>query len=162
MQSVHMTMIEAPGIVLDFAGSEASVPSGWLICGGQAVSRTTYAALFAVIGTTYGAGNGTTTFNVPDLRSRVIAGKDDMGGSAASRLTNTPTGGVSGSGLGNVGGSQGHVLQINQLPAHTHNIESLGSRNLAAGGGDTVAEQGSGYPGGHRTAVSIAEDRAII
>lgn len=78
------------GTVLPFAGSAA--PIGWLLCYGQAVSRTTYANLFAAIGTAYGAGDGSTTFNVPDLRGRVAAGKDDMGGTAASRLNVSTTG----------------------------------------------------------------------
>lgn len=73
------------GMLAPFAGTSA--PSGWFLCYGQAVSRTTYAALFTAIGTTYGTGDGTTTFNLPDLRGRTIAGVDDMGGSAASRLT---------------------------------------------------------------------------
>ena len=61
-----------PGTVAAFAGSTA--PAGWLLCDGSAVSRTAYADLFAVIGTTYGAGNGSTTFALPDLRGRVAAG----------------------------------------------------------------------------------------
>lgn len=73
------------GMLAPFAGTSA--PSGWFLCYGQTVSRTTYAALFTAIGTTYGTGDGSTTFNLPDLRGRTIAGVDDMGGSAASRLT---------------------------------------------------------------------------
>jgi microcystin-dependent protein len=72
------------GVVVAFAGGTA--PTGWLICDGSAVSRTTYAALFAAIATAYGAGDGSTTFNLPDLRGRAAVGKDDMGGSAANRL----------------------------------------------------------------------------
>jgi hypothetical protein len=60
------------GMLAPFAGSSA--PIGWLLCDGSAISRTTYSTLFAVIGTTYGTGNGSTTFNVPDLRSRVPVG----------------------------------------------------------------------------------------
>lgn len=60
------------GMVSPFAGSSA--PTGWLICDGSAVSRSTYAALFALIGTTYGAGNGSTTFNLPDLKGRGVIG----------------------------------------------------------------------------------------
>lgn len=110
------------GTVLPFAGSTA--PTGWLLCFGQAVSRTTYANLFAVIGTTYGAGNGTTTFNLPDLRGRVPAGKDDMGGSAASRLTNSGTGnpGVAGATLGATGGTDRHSVTTAQMPLHGHQI----------------------------------------
>lgn len=108
------------GTVLPFAGSAA--PSGWLLCYGQAVSRTTYATLFAVVGTTYGTGDGSTTFNVPDLRGRVAAGKDDMGGSAASRLTNAGTGnpGVAGATLGASGGVDRHAVTAAQMPLHGH------------------------------------------
>ena len=91
------------GGALPFFG--ASAPnSSFAFPYGQAISRTTYAALFSLFGTTYGSGDGSTTFNVPDLRGRVPAGKDDMGGSAASRLT-TAGGGVDGSTLGAVGGA---------------------------------------------------------
>lgn len=79
-----------PGLVLPFAGSAAS--SGWLLCNGQAVSRTTYAALFAVIGTTYGVGNGTTTFNVPDLRGEFVRGLDNGRGVDAGRTIGSSQG----------------------------------------------------------------------
>ena len=106
------------GTVNSYAGSAA--PTGWLLCYGQAVSRTTYAALFAVIGTTYGAGDTTTTFNLPDLRGRVIAGQDDMGGTSANRLTGSLTGGVDGDVLGGTGGDEGNTLDTTQIPSHTH------------------------------------------
>ena len=64
----------ASGIVLPFAG--AAAPSGWLLCQGQTVSRVTYAALFAAIGTTFGAGDGSTTFGVPDMRGEFPRGLD--------------------------------------------------------------------------------------
>lgn len=64
----------SPGIVVPYAGAVS--PSGWLLCNGQAVSRTTYAALFAVIATTFGTGDGSNTFNVPDLRGEFIRGLD--------------------------------------------------------------------------------------
>jgi microcystin-dependent protein len=105
------------GAVIDFAGSAA--PTGWLLCYGQAVSRTTYAALFAVIGTAFGTGNGTTTFNVPDLRGRVVAGKDNMGGAAANRLT-AGNGSVAGVTLGASGGAQEVAISIAQMPLHNH------------------------------------------
>lgn len=79
-----------PGLMLPYAGSTS--PSGWLLCSGQTVSRTTYAALFEVIGTTYGTGDGTTTFGIPDMRGRAAAGKDNMGGTAAGRLNINTTG----------------------------------------------------------------------
>ena len=73
------------GAVLAYAG--ATIPAGFLLCDGRAVSRTTYAALFGVIGTTYGSGDGTTTFNLPDLRGRVPVGVDsdaNLGGVAGA------------------------------------------------------------------------------
>jgi hypothetical protein len=76
------------GTVVDFAG--AAAPSQWLLCFGQAISRTTYSALFTLLNTAglpYGAGDGVTTFNLPDCRGRAVFGKDNMGGSAANRIT---------------------------------------------------------------------------
>lgn len=98
------------GSIQAFAGANA--PTGWLLCDGSAVSRGNYPDLFNTIGTTYGSGNGATTFNLPDLRGRVPAGKDDMGGTAASRLTSAVSG-VSGTALGGSGGSQ-------NIPDHSH------------------------------------------
>lgn len=102
------------GSVVDFAGSTA--PATWLLCFGQAVSRTDYASLFAVIGTTFGAGNGSTTFNLPDARGRVSAGKDDMGGADAQRLS-TLAGAKT---VGGNGGAQTHSLVLGEIPAHDH------------------------------------------
>lgn len=83
--------VGTPGVVDDYCGA-APAPSGALLCFGQAVSRTAYPRLNKICsdaGYPYGSGDGTTTFNVPDVRGRVIAGLDNMGGSAAGRLTNT-------------------------------------------------------------------------
>tara|TARA_R100000700_G_scaffold8662_1_gene12643 strand:- start:8354 stop:9562 length:1209 start_codon:yes stop_codon:yes gene_type:complete len=105
------------GAVVPFGGSSA--PTGFLLCAGQAVSRSTYSALFGVISTTYGAGDESSTFNIPDLRGRVVAGQDDMGGSSADRLTGL-TGGVDGDTLAATGGAETHVLTTAQLATHTH------------------------------------------
>jgi microcystin-dependent protein len=96
------------GEVRAFAGPAASVPSLWYLCYGQAVSRATYYALFAVIGTTWGAGDGSTTFNMPDLRGRAMAGVDNMGGSPANRITSGISG-LSGVTLGAAGGDQNNA-----------------------------------------------------
>ena len=107
------------GMIMPFGGT--SSPTGWLLTYGQAVSRTTYADLFTAIGTTYGVGDGSSTFNVPDLRGRVIAGQDDMGGTSANRLTNQ-SGGLDGDTLGASGGAETHQLTVGEMPAHTHGI----------------------------------------
>lgn len=107
------------GVYLPFAGSAA--PAGWLLCDGSEVSRTTYAALFSAISTAYGVGNGSTTFNLPDMRGRIPAGKDDMGGTAAARLTAAGAG-VDGATLGAAGGSETHALSETQMPSHTHDL----------------------------------------
>lgn len=95
------------GSVQAFAGSE--VPAKWLLCDGAAVSRTTYAALFAAIGTIYGAGDGITTFNLPDLRGRTVIGTGQGSG-----LTNRP--------LGVSVGAETHTLSVAEMPSHTHTV----------------------------------------
>lgn len=110
------------GSLVAYAG--AAAPAGWLLCAGQAVSRATYGALYTALGgaaSPYGQGDGSTTFNLPDLRGRVPAGKDDMDGGAANRLTATGSG-VNGAELGAAGGAETHTLTVEQIPAHTHSI----------------------------------------
>lgn len=120
---------------LKFA-SYAAVPSGWLAAGGQAVSRATYAALFAVLGTYYGAGDGSTTFNLPDLRGRTAVGLDNLGGTAANRVTSAGSG-ITGVTLGATGGAENHTLTEAQIPSHRHfTLHASGSAgifNYAAG-----------------------------
>ena len=88
------------GTVLIYAG--ASVPDGYLLCNGAAISRTDYDVLYQIIGTTYGAGDGTTTFNLPDLRGKVVIG---VSGSHA---------------IGTTGGAETVTLTEQQIPAHNH------------------------------------------
>jgi microcystin-dependent protein len=118
------------GAVTDYAGT--AVPSGWLPCAGQTVSRTTYAALFGAIGTTWGAGNGTTTFNVPDLRGRVTAGPDIMEASGdAGRLTDGTLFSGTRTSPAAILGSASHTLTTAQLPAHDHNYDKATFVELA-------------------------------
>lgn len=114
------TALVPVGAMLEFTGPSA--PSGFVFPVGQAVSRTTYATYFAMVGTTYGAGDGSTTFNVPDLRGRVTAGVDNMGGVAAGRIGSvvTDSGTIVGATLGSVGGSSTHALTTSEIPSHTH------------------------------------------
>ena len=121
------------GAVQMFAGPHGSIPattSGveWLICNGQAIDRTTYAALFTLIGTTYGAGNGVTTFNLPDLRARVPVGNSDaaLGGPALG-------GGLTARSLAATGGAETHTLTTDQIPPHVHTVAGGGG----AGGGSS-------------------------
>jgi len=93
------------GSIVQYAGAVA--PLGWLLADGSAVSRTTYSSLFTIIGETYGAGDGSTTFNLPDLRGRVAVGK--------STDTEFDT-------LGETGGEKTHELEEDELPAHTHTL----------------------------------------
>lgn len=117
------------GSLLDFSG--ATTPTGWLLCYGQNVSRATYALLFAIIGTTYGSGDGATTFGLPDLRGRLVYGKDNMGGVAASRLTTTYFGSDP-TVLGNAGGAQSKTLATANLPAYTPSGSISGTASVTS------------------------------
>ena len=127
---------------------------------GQAVSRTTYAALFAIMGTTYGVGDGSTTFNLPDKRERVSAMKT----SSASRLTATHFGGDS-TAMGAVGGLESHALTTAQLAAHTHtnSLTDPGhTHNITvntSGGGGTVTQ---GAAGGSAVGTAIVSNTTGI
>lgn len=105
------------GALLPYAGTASPDTNVWLLCDGDAVSRTTYAALFTAIGTTFGNGDGSTTFNLPDLRGRVPMGLDNMGGSSANRVTD-----ASADSLGGAVGSEDHTLTASEMPSHTHSI----------------------------------------
>ena len=95
--------------------SASSVPTGFLECNGAAVSRSTYSALFAIISTTYGAGDGASTFNVPDLQDNVAMGKSGTKALASTGGANTVAS------TGNVGGSTANAtLSTAQLASHNH------------------------------------------
>jgi microcystin-dependent protein len=113
------------GTMLDYGGT--SLPAGFLACDGAAVSRTTYATLFAAISTTWGVGDGSTTFNVPNLNRRTTVGS---GGSGTGTLGNA---------VGNVGGAETHALTLAETPAHTHTYPAGG---YAAFGGNMTGAVG--------------------
>jgi microcystin-dependent protein len=102
-----------------------SAPSGWLKCNGAAVSRTTYASLFAAIGTTFGAGDGSTSFNLPDLRGEFARGWDDGRGVDSGRVFGSS--------------------QSDELKAHRHSFNTNGG--TAGGGGDNGIARVGGSPG---------------
>lgn len=125
-QSVAAVNLPA-GLVMHFANSTA--PTGWLECNGAAVSRTTYAALFTAIGTLYGVGNGTTTFNLPDLRGQFLRGWDNGAGIDPARAIGS--------------------AQLDQFQGHQHSRQGFGSGTSptgANGGGVAAAIAVSGPP----------------
>jgi len=134
-----------------FAGN--TIPAGWLACDGSAVSRTTYASLFTAIGSAYGAGNGSSTFNVPDLRGRVPmgAGTGTGGGSSGS---GAPSGGsaLTTRSVGAWGGEETHLLTGAEsgTSAHNHTITDSGHRhqyNDAMNGAGAGNVNGAGNQG---------------
>jgi microcystin-dependent protein len=121
-----------PGATIDFAGSV--VPNGWVVCDGRALNRLTYAALFAALGTTWGAGDGATTFNIPDLRSRVVVatGSGTDGNGEARNYA-----------LGQRLGSWSVVLNQAQLPAI--NVSGVGDHAHGASAGAVGDHTHTGY-----------------
>ena len=137
LDSAAVSVLMPTSTILPYAGISLTRQSGdWLYCDGSEYDREitpgVSTPLFAALGLTYGVGNGSTTFNIPDLRGRVIAGQDDMGGSSANRLTGQ-SGGVDGDGLGNTGGSETHQLTVAQMPSHTHSQTIRADANITGG-----------------------------
>lgn len=93
------------GTIAPYGGSND--PAYWLICDGRAISRTAYSELFSVIGTTYGTGDGSTTFNIPDLRGNIAIGASEDYE------------------LGDSGGEETHTLTVNEMPSHTHKTQGI-------------------------------------
>ena len=132
--------------------SDTSIPSGFLECNGAAVSRTTYATLFAITSTTYGSGNGSTTFNLPDLKDNVPLGRSNSAALASTGGANTV------GSTGNVGGSTGaHTLVTGELASHTHGLPRRnpgvpyqGAAYMTTfGPNPTVSSGGAGSDQGH-------------
>lgn len=117
------------GTIIQYPTSDSTkIPSGYLVCDGSELSRAEYPELFNIIGTSHGAGNGTTTFNLPDLRKRVPVGYD-------SSDTDFDT-------MGKTGGEKKHTLSIDEMPKHTHRVYYYINSNLP-GGVDHLIAYGS-------------------
>lgn len=124
------------GAIMPF-GSD-TIPDNWLLCNGQAVSRTTYQELFNTIGITYGTGDGFTTFNLPDLQGKIPVGLDEND-------TDFDT-------LGETGGEKEHTLTIQEMPSHRHEIAVTGSGGSSGwvmhGNWNDDGTANTGYTGG--------------
>lgn len=118
----------------------SSAPAGWLKANGAAVSRTTYAALFAIIGTTYGAGDGSTTFNLPDLRGEFVRGLDDGRGVDSGRAIATAQAQGTQEGRANYGNSTGNtpymeLMNDTSWSANVYHYINVSPANLAGASG---------------------------
>jgi microcystin-dependent protein len=138
---VGFTIVVSNGVPIGMQAAFATTaaPTGWLEMYGQNVSRTDYALLFAAISTTYGVGDGTTTFGLPDKRGRVSIGLDNMGGTPANRIT-TGFAGFDGDTQAAAGGDQLLMQHSHTVtdPGHTHTLTDPGHTHVEAVG------QGSG------------------
>ena len=131
-----ITVLSPVGVIQAFAGS--TTPDGWLLCDGSAVSRTDYADLYAVIGDTYGDGNGSTTFNLPDLAGKFIEGSATSGTVKSAGLPNIKGAfrirktGTSSNTLWRSGDAEHNAVSVDDTTAT--------SSTVASGGGDVAGQ----------------------
>lgn len=141
------------GSITDYAGT-GDPSSTWIICDGRPLSRSTYAPLFGLIGTAYGSGNGTTTFNIPDLRGRTT-----IGAGGGNGLTNRP--------LASLGGQETVTLTTAQMPQHRHALSDPGHQHqesfyssfggpLQGAGHTAIPAQASIFTGVSFTGITMA------
>lgn len=129
----------------------ATVPNGHLLCDGSAVSRATYADLFAVLSTTWGAGDGSTTFNVPSLSRRVTVGS---GGSGTATLANT---------VGSTGGEETHTLSQAELPTGVpFTGGTVGTDSTNSTGGIAIPKSSTAWGAGSGTAFNVIQPSAVV
>jgi len=164
----NLTGIEGIPTATIVPWSSASVPSGFLECNGAAVSRSTYSALFAIVGTTYGAGDGSSTFNTPDLADNTPVGKSNNKALGSTGGANTATS------TGNVGGSTANAtLSTAQLASHSHaggRGNSGRSQNYPSGGGNyqaggvsgNTSAAGSGSGHSHNMSATFSGDATSV
>jgi len=158
----NLTGIEGIPTATIVPWSSASVPSGFLECDGTAVSRTTYATLFGIVGTTYGVGDGATTFNVPDLADNVPVGKSNNKALASTGGANTVTS------TGNVGGSTANAtLSTPQLASHSHSSGANPGGGYSNDGGpegrnSNTGSSGSGGGHSHNMSANFSGDATSV
>lgn len=126
------------------AAAFGTVSPGYLACDGSAVSRATYAALFAAIGTNWGAGDGSTTFNLPDLRGRAMIGSGTGSGLTARTLAQS-------------GGAETHTLAASEMPSHSHNVQGA---NDTTGGASPLVSISSNVSGVEKATTSAGSGSA--
>jgi len=167
----NLTDIEGIPTATIIPWSDSSVPTGYLECNGQAVSRSTYSALFAIVGTTYGAGDGSSTFLVPNLSDNVAIGKSNNKALASSGGANTVAA------TGNISGSTANAtLSTPQLASHSHSPHGWSTvnegrrdnrgdshpyaSNTASPSGSSSAGSGSGHS--HNMSANFSGDATSV
>jgi microcystin-dependent protein len=165
----NITSIEGIPTATIIPWTTASVPTGFLECNGAAVSRSTYSALFAIVGTTYGGGDGSSTFNVPDLQDKCCVSKSNNKALGSTSGANTVAS------TGNVGGSTANAtLSTPQLASHDHpgggntnapgRYWNPGTPNAQQGyvGNGTTGNAGSGNGHSHNMSANFTGDATSV
>jgi len=161
----NLTGIEGIPTATIVPWSSSSVPSGFLECNGATVSRSTYAALFAIIGTTYGAGDGASTFEIPDLQDNVAIGKSGTKALASTGGANTVAS------TGNIGGTTANAtLSTAQLASHSHVVQGTAGNvpgnfswnTRPAGQNPSSGTAGSGTGHQHNMSATFSGDSTSV